>query len=678
MFPKWYFRPQSHRSASAFCDGLGKVLFCLTLCTGFFESQAFAKDKMVAPDWVKQASAQPMRAFPPKTDAVVLLHEVNVSVNAQGREVTHEREVIRILRAQGRRGYGSPAVYYNDTVSKVTSMKVWSIGADGHEYAVKDNEMIDRSSGEGFEVYTDSRMRYASPPSVDVGSVVAIESEIETRPYVTEILFPVQREIPVRRERLTITMPPGFIYKAVWKGPDRTKSVDMEHGTTLWEMEDEPGIDLEDVPLSGSAWALVSRLSVHYTGPGMPTPTLGEWNGIGAWYAELAAGRNLPNDAITKQAQSLVQGKTDFAERAQAIGEYVQQRIRYVAVEIGVGGQQPHAAGDTFSHQYGDCKDKATLVSAMMNAVGMRATWLMVDSRRGVIAPEAPSIAANHMIVAIDIPKGYESPLFQSTVTLKNGKRYLIFDPTSEKTPFGQLESGLQGSYGLLMEGKESEAILLPVLKPGANQVNRKASFTLSSDGDLKGHVSEERSGDIAGYRRHIYSEWNSNQQSQFLHGMLARDFTSFEVAEVKVSNVEDLQKTLSICYGLEATHFARVTGPLLMVRPRVLFTDGMRVDRKARFSPIDLNETRRVHDEYDIALPSGYAVEEMPEPVKLDLGFAKYESSSSVKDGKLHYSRTYEVREVTLPAERYDEVRKLAGVIEADEQSNAILKRIP
>jgi transglutaminase-like putative cysteine protease len=674
----WHFRARNHRNTRAFCDGLGKQLLCLMLCAGVLEIQALAKDKDAAPDWVKQASAQPMRAFPPKTNAVVLLHEVNVSVSAQGREVTHEREVIRILRAQGRRGYGSPAVYYNDTVSKITSMKVWSIGADGREYAVRDNEMTDRSSGEGYEVYTDSRVRFASPPSVDVGSVVAVESEIETRPYVTEIIFPVQREIPVRRARLTITMPPGFTYKAVWKGPDRARSVDLEHGTTLWEMEDEPGIDLDDVPLSGSPWALVSRLSVHYTGPGMPTPTLGEWHGIGEWYAELAAGRNTPNDAITRQAQSLVQGKTDFAERARVIGEYVQQKVRYVAVEIGVGGQQPHAAGDTFAHQYGDCKDKATLVSAMMNAAGMRATWLMVDSRRGVIAPEAPSIAANHMIVAIDIPKGYQSPLFQSTVSLKNGKQYLIFDPTSEKTPFGELESGLQGSYGLLMEGKESEAILLPVLKPGANQVNRKASFTLSAEGDLKGHVSEERTGDVASFRRHVYSEWDSNQQSQFLHGVLARDFTTFEVADFKAENVQDLQKTLTVSYALAASRFGRLTGPLLMVRPRVLFSDGMRVDHKARFAPIDLDETRSVHDEYDITLPVGYTVEEMPPPVKLDVGFAKYESSYYVKDGKLHYSRTYEVSDITLPADRYDEVRKLASVIETDEQSNAILKRIP
>jgi hypothetical protein len=80
--------------------------------------------------------------------------------------------------------------------------------------------------------------------------------------------------------------------------------------------------------------------------------------------------------------------------------------------------------------------------------------------------------------------------------------------------------------------------------------------------------------------------------------------------------------------------------------------------------------------DDYSIELPPGYAVDEIPDPVKLDLGFASYERSSVVKNNVLHYTRTYTVREVTLPADKYPEVQKLAGVIAADEQSSAVLKK--
>jgi hypothetical protein len=74
--------------------------------------------------------------------------------------------------------------------------------------------------------------------------------------------------------------------------------------------------------------------------------------------------------------------------------------------------------------------------------------------------------------------------------------------------------------------------------------------------------------------------------------------------------------------------------------------------------------------------LPVGYSVDEIPDPIKLDMGFAAYQSSSLVKDNVLHYSRTYTVRAVTLPAEKYGELQKLAGVIAADEQNHAVLKK--
>src|SRR5256885_1816734 len=83
----------------------------------------------------------------------------------------------------------------------------------------------------------------------------------------------------------------------------------------------------------------------------------------------LAKDRNKPDPAITAKAQELVQGKTGFRDRVDAIASFVQSDIRYVAIEIGIGGNQPHAAADTFKARYGDCKDKATLLSSMLNAV---------------------------------------------------------------------------------------------------------------------------------------------------------------------------------------------------------------------------------------------------------------------------------------------------------------------
>jgi hypothetical protein len=113
------------------------------------------------------------------------------------------------------------------------------------------------------------------------------------------------------------------------------------------------------------------------------------------------------------------------------------------------------------------------------------------------------------------------------------------------------------------------------------------------------------------------------------------------------------------------------------MIRPRVLGREDLEVDHKKRHDfPINLDQTMQAQDDYTIELPAGYTVDEIPDPIKLDLGFASYESSSSVKDNVLHYTRTYTVREVTLPADKYPDVQKLAGVIAADEDRKAVLKK--
>jgi hypothetical protein len=300
----------------------------------------------------------------------------------------------------------------------------------------------------------------------------------------------------------------------------------------------------------------------------------------------------------------------------------------------------------------------------------------MVDHRRGVVDPDAPSIVGDHMIAAIEIPQGYTSPKLRSVVTTKSGRRYLIFDPTWEKTAFGQLEHNLQGGYGVLVEGTDSQLIQFPILSPDLNTIRRTANFQLQADGSLKGTVTEKRFGDLSENRRDLYTSGDAKEQTQFLDRVLGQDFTSFTVSDFKVQNAQSLNSDLTTSYSLTADRFGKPMGPLLMIRPRVLGSEDLRTDQKKRHVPINLSETMQEQDDYTIQLPVGYAVDEIPDPVKLDLGFASYESSSTVKGNVLHYTRTYTVREVTLPADKYPDVQKLSGVISADEQRSAVLKK--
>jgi hypothetical protein len=644
------------------------VLFLLTA----MPASASRSDSV--PDWVHTAAAQKLPTYPAETNAVVLLDDTTYTVAPDGTAIEHYRHVVKILRPQGREE-GIVAVPF-DKDTKILSLHVWSIGPDGHEYAVKDNEMAEFGYGQG-NFFADDKVMTANAPGRDPGGIVAYEYEQRSHPFLTEKTWFFQSDLPRVNQSFTLELPSGFTYGTVWAHSKETPAVDLEHQRWRWERNDTPAIDLNQVLLRPSEQSLAGRMTVHYAGPSTPVATTtGTWQSIGEWFQMVSKDRVVATPEITAKASELTVGKTDFYDKTEAIAEFVQTQVRYFVIEMGIGGYQPHFAGDIFRNRYGDCKDKATLLSAMLSALGVHSALVMVDTSRGVVDPDAPSIVGDHMITAIEIPRGYSSPKLRSVVTAKTGRQYLIFDPTWDKTAFGQLEHNLQGGYGVLMEGHDSQVIQFPVLGPELNTVRRTASFQLQPDGGLTGTVTEKRFGDLSEKRRSLYTTGDAKEQTQFLDRLLGQDFTTFTVAGFKVQDAESLNKDLTTSYSLTADHFGKTMGPLLMIRPRVLGREGLEADREVRHVPINLGETMQEQDDYSIALPAGYVVDEIPDPIKLDLGFASYESSSNVKDNVLHYTRTYTVREVTLPANRYSDVQKLAGVIAADEQSRAVLKK--
>ena len=146
--------------------------------------------------------------------AVVLLDDITYSVATDGQAVEHRRHVVKILRPQGRDNAVIHIGFDKDT--KILSMNVWSIGADGHEYAMKDKDFSDVGLDGDSDMFQDDRFRVARAPGADPGSVVAYEYEQRARPFVTEKTWSFQNEIPRLNQSFTLELPPGYSYRTVW------------------------------------------------------------------------------------------------------------------------------------------------------------------------------------------------------------------------------------------------------------------------------------------------------------------------------------------------------------------------------------------------------------------------------------------------------------------------------
>jgi hypothetical protein len=313
---------------------------------------------------------------------------------------------------------------------------------------------------------------------------------------------------------------------------------------------------------------------------------------------------------------------------------------------------------------------------AMLDAVGIRATWVPVDDRRGVVDPKAPSLVGNHMIMAIEIPHGYENPRLQAVVTAKTGKRYLIFDPTNPYVAIGQLPEYEQGGYGLLVAGTDSQVIQLPVLQPAADVTQRAAKFALAADGTLTGNVTVMRSGASGWGLRDRLAMDSDKEQRELVEHLLQEDFSTFTLGTEKAENVRVLDKPLELEYQVTAPAYAKTAGTMLLVRPRVVGSDAWGLDDKARTVPISFDGERTWKDDFDVTIPAGYAVDDVPDPVNLDVGFATYHSEVKAEGDVLHYQRDYVLKKLTLAPDEYGTLRKLEAAITADEDSDAVLKK--
>lgn len=622
------------------------------------------------PDWVRQAAAATLGTYPPETKAVVLLDQTDYTVNSAGDFVEHSRRVVRILRPEGREE-GDLLVDLGQK-EKLNYVHAWTIDRSGHEYELKQKDFTEKSFP-SFILYDDIHFLTAKAPGSDPGSVIGFEYEARRHSFINQINQYFQEPNPAKEVRIGLTLPAGWEFKDSW--PAAAAVTPTQTAPTHWEWVARDARGIEEEHMMPPKHVLMGRLAIAYFPPG-ETGNMGSWAALGRWYTSLTAGRRDRTPEITQQVQRLIAGKSDFDAKLRVLAAFLQSEIRYVAIEIGIGGYQPHAASDIYRYHYGDCKDKATLLSSMLKVAGINSEYVVIHTDRGFVNPSVPSAWFDHVILAIEVPSEAKGEQYQSLITA-GGKRYIIFDPTDEYTPVGSLRAELQGSYALLVAESGGELIRTPLLPPDANTLTRTGHFALKIDGGLVGEVSEDRGGDFAMEERGRLHYWDERQRTNYFERYLGRSIQGFTLESMDVQQADQPEKDVLIKYKFSTPQYGQTRGPLMLVRPRVLGEKSEHVEHKPRHYPLELKQTAREIDTYEIEIPKEYAVDDVPDPVKIDVGFASYQSKIDVEGSKLHYWREYVVRDLSVPPEKFDDWAKLQGVIGADEMAAVVLKRV-
>ena len=652
------------------------ILACSLLCLLAAPRPAQASD---APLWMHTAASARLPAHDEKTDAVLLYSEQTVNVQSIDKIRTHVRIVYKILRPSGR-DYGVAAVYFNSH-RKINGLRGWCIPAQGKDYEVKDKEAIEIALPRiaGSELISDVKEKLLQIPAPDPDSIVGYEYEVDEQPMVLQDVWLFQREIPGRDLHDSLQLPPGWEYKATWINYSEVKPTESAKNQSEWVIGDVTGIRQEEEmpPIDGVAGQMI----VFFFPPGGASANgFTSWQEMGNRYRNLTNGRRDASPQITQQVASLTASAQTPLEKMKVLAQFVQRDIRYVAIELGIGGWQPHAASEVFAHRYGDCKDKATLLSSMLSQVGIESFYVVINSKRGSVTPQVPAKVGgfNHVVLGIKLPPNVSDPSLVATIQHPRLGHLLYFDPTNELTPFGEIGGYLQANYGLLVTPEGGELVELPEQPSAMNSIQRSGRLTLDPQGTLSGEVNETRLGDRASSERwRLRTVTKSADRIKPIEDLLAGSLSFFNITQASVLNLNHTDQPFGFHYTFEARNYAKNAGGLLLVRPRVMGvkSSGLLETKEPRKYPIEFEGPSRDTDSFEIAIPAGYVVEELPPPIDADYGFGSYHAKTEVNGNLIHYSRTFEMKELSVPVSRADDLKMFYRIIAGDERNTIVLK---
>jgi hypothetical protein len=625
------------------------------------------------PDWLRSAAQQQAKTYADDVNAVVLLHETETTVKDSGETITRERRVIRVLRPEGRSAAYQGVPFDEET--RLNYFKGWSISAKGLEYEAKKDDVAEVASGESYEIYSDAKAKVMRIPGVDIGTVVGVEWEQKRHPYTFEDQWFFQSYLPAQRARFILHLPANWEFRAAWMHYAE-QVPQVQSGTYTWELSDIPRIENE---IEMPHWrALAGQLVVTYFSEKTKGRTYSTWGDFAAWYTQLTVGLRDPSPALQQKVLELAPATLPLLDRIRALAHFAQRDVRYAAIEIGIGGYQPHPASLTFSNRYGDCKDKATVLSAMLAQIGVKSYYIPVHTDRGIYTEKTPPTNGfNHVILAIQLPEGSFKTSMAALYEHPKLGHLLIFDPTSRVVPLGQIPSYEQDNYGLLVTEQGGELIHLPLSTPELNRITRTANLTLMTDGSMKGEVREVRTGSEAAIGRYTFEHQTMADRRKIMEHFLGRMMGNFQLDNVEAENLDDIDKDLVIRYKFTAQHYAKSTGALLLVRPRVVGEKLGSLDlSKQRHYPYEFDAPTLQTDAFEFNLPDGYKIDELPDAAQANFAFGEYTSKIENTGSQLKYSREYKINAVRVPAEKINDLGKFFHQINQDERNMAVLKK--
>lgn len=391
------------------------------------------------------------------------------------------------------------------------------------------------------------------------------------------------------------------------------------------------------------------------------TGNMASWNDFGKFIYSLNKGRDeLPENTKSKVNQ-LISGVNDPYEKIRILYEFMQQNTRYISIQLGIGGWQPHTAEFVTQKGYGDCKALTNYMHSLLKHAGIKSNYSLIKAGDGAynLNVDFPSNQFNHAILAV--------PVENDTVWL---------ECTSQILPAGYLGGHTDNRPALLIHENGGTLVKTKTYGKEDNLQVRVIEGEIDNNGTLKLKAKNY----YTGLQQDDYHSMINALSRDKVKEILNHNFNlvTYDVNEFKYDEVKGLIPQINENLDLNVYKYATITGKRMFVQPNVLTRGGTKFDpdpdRKEDFI---LNFEYRDIDSVRIKIPEGYEVEYKPDDVTLKTEFSNYSSSLKIIDNEIFYTRKIEVAAGRFPGEKFKSLADFHEAVFKADRERIVLRKI-
>ena len=600
----------------------------------------------------------------PDADVIILINQFSHEVlpTGQSRYTTHQ--VIKLLTERGIRKYDDIAIPYQSTAQHIAVNIARTILPNGSVVEPPDEAFNDVTPPGllSYNLYSDMMWKVISMPALEPG--VCIEYQVTLEDAAAQSVgsktwlwggFNFQSTETTLQTNYALRLPKDTKFR--WKSINcqLNPQVFQEEETTtyLWTYGETSGLKQEiGMPPINEVAARFSFSSVE------------SWDAVYKWYKDLAKDRYTVDEAIEEMVQKLTAELETREAKIREIYHYVASQIRYVGIELGQGAYQPSPATQVFSKKYGDCKDKTTLMIAMLDLAGIEAYPVLINpSPHERIDIELPSVSQfSHVIAAI--PQGDDS--------------YIWLDATSDTCTYGDLPDSDQGRKGFLLGNEQGEFVDIPTFPSASNQLISLTEMRLNSDGSVQGEMRLDTKGQYSLDARLRYKQIPPSDLSDTLATELSKQFPGVKIDWVEISDLSNLNVPVRIKIGFHVENYVKsIDEHLLLPLPIDEFVDYAELFAAAeREYSLNLSYPMQMEKEIRIALPEGWTAA-LPDDLHEEHDFAivnrKYEHEGNDIRYKLHFT----LKKPIIAPEDYPAAKRFFDRLAREDGTHLILSRV-